>query len=85
MKTKNLLRAAAVVGPLVRLVRKPRKGRMERATDWMTQRLPGRQRRSRTSLMAGGLGAAAVALPLGLWVGRRLRRHPEPAEMAGTR
>jgi hypothetical protein len=83
MKTRNVLRAALLVPRIVRAVERARMSRMERAAGWVRGRLPVRRRRSRTPLVLGGLGAAAVALPLGVWVGRRVRGRTETAE-AGT-
>jgi hypothetical protein len=53
--------------------RNPKKAALLAAAGWVTKRvLP--QRRKRTSFgrtAAQGLGAAAVAIPVGLWVGRK--------------
>jgi hypothetical protein len=55
--------------------RHPRKAALLAATGWIANRvLPGRRRR-RTSFArtaAQGLGAAAVAIPVGVWVGRKV-------------
>jgi hypothetical protein len=56
----------------------PRKAAYAKATTWLVDRMtPSRRRRSRTRAVATGLGAAAVTVPLGLWLGRRIRsqRH----------
>jgi hypothetical protein len=46
------------------------------ATEWATDRIrPRRKRNSMRMTAAKGLGAAAVALPIGLWLGRRNRTN----------
>lgn len=55
--------------------RHPRKAALLAATSWVTSRvLPQRRKRhSFTRTAVQGLGAAAVAIPVGLWVGRKTR------------
>lgn len=55
--------------------RHPRKAALLAATGWITNRvLPGRRRRraSFARTAAQGLGAAVVAIPVGVWVGRKV-------------
>jgi hypothetical protein len=54
--------------------RNPRKAALLAATSWVTSRvLPNRRKKtSRTRTAAQGLGAAAVAIPVGLWAGRKI-------------
>jgi hypothetical protein len=73
---KAIKTAAWVKAPkLMFAKRNPKKAAFLAAAGWVTNRvLP--QRRKKTSLTrtaVQGLGAAAVALPLGLWVGRKAR------------
>ncbi len=52
----------------------PRKAAYAKAASWMMGRVaPSRRRRNRGRAVAAGLGAAAVTVPLGLWLGRRMR------------
>ncbi|CAN5670380.1 MAG: hypothetical protein H0U67_04040 [Gemmatimonadetes bacterium] len=49
---------------------------LSRAAEWATDRIRPRRKRNTLGLTAvKGLGAAAVALPIGLWLGRRVRRN----------
>jgi hypothetical protein len=63
----------------------PRKAAFAKATEWAVNRVaPGRKRRSQRNRTMTGLGAAAVAVPLGFWLGRRFWSSNEPhAEMRG--
>ena len=48
--------------------------RVERATNRALDRaIPARRRRSRRRSALAGLGAAAAAVPVGMWLGRRMR------------
>lgn len=71
---KKLLKGAAwLAAPkLMFAARSPTKAAMIKAVDWATD-LAGTKRRrtSRFGTAAKGLGAAALALPLGLWAGKR--------------
>jgi hypothetical protein len=73
---KALKTAAWVKAPkLMFAKRNPKKAALLAATSWVTSRvLP--QRRKKTSFTrtaVQGLGAAALAIPVGLWVGRKAR------------
>jgi prophage antirepressor-like protein len=73
---KALKTAAWVKAPkLMFAKRNPKKAALLAATSWVTSRvLP--QRRKKTSFRrtaVQGLGAAALAIPVGLWVGRKAR------------
>lgn len=64
----------------------PRKAGYAKAASWVVGRVaPSKRRHSRGRTVAAGIGAAAVTVPLGLWIGRRMRaeqRHaPEYAGM----
>ncbi|MEX0911870.1 MAG: hypothetical protein WD737_03380 [Gemmatimonadota bacterium] len=44
-----------------------------KAASWTMDRIsPARRRRARTRAALPGIGAAAVAVPLGVWLGRRI-------------
>jgi hypothetical protein len=61
----------------------PRKAAVAKATSWALGRIaPSRQRRSRTRMVATGVGAAAMTVPLGIWLGRRLRSMQHRDETA---
>jgi hypothetical protein len=79
LKTASYLAAPK----LTYAARHPRKAALLKAGTWATSRvMPGRRkRRSRTGLAMKGLGAAAVAIPLGIWMGRRMRAQPEMQQM----
>jgi hypothetical protein len=79
MKRKLLKAAGALAAPkLIRSISKPAGDRVLKATrhaaDGVLDLLPLRRRRraSPMRIAAKGLGAAAIALPVGLWVGRQL-------------
>ncbi|HEX2191049.1 MAG TPA: hypothetical protein VHG51_19225 [Longimicrobiaceae bacterium] len=77
MKKSNILKAAAwATAPKMMFAAKnPRKTALLKATQWAASRVrPAPRRRSTGRTAAVGLGAAAVAVPLGLWLGRRLRQ-----------
>lgn len=79
MKTRMVKKIGAMTAPVV-LSRMSRSGNraVSRAGDWAADRLmPNRRRRSPMRIAATGLGAAAVALPFGLWLGRRGRSSDE--------
>jgi hypothetical protein len=51
----------------------PGKAAMLKAASWTFDHVtPSRRRRSRTRSAVTGIGAAAVALPMGVWLGRRM-------------
>jgi hypothetical protein len=55
---------------------------ISRATDWAVDRIRPRRKRNTLGLTAAkGLGAAAVALPIGLWLGRRSRASRDHVDM----
>jgi hypothetical protein len=53
--------------------RHPKKAAFVAATGWVTRRLGRRQKPSIAKTAVQGIGAAAVAIPLGMWVGRKVR------------
>jgi hypothetical protein len=58
----------------------PRKAAMVKATTWAMSQIPTRRRRASARMTAAkGLGAAAIALPVGMWLGRRFMT-PQAAE-----
>jgi hypothetical protein len=71
---KLLKGAAWVAAPkLMFAAKNPRKAALVKAVDWATDLIPGRRKRtSFAGTAAKGIGAAAVAVPLGLWVGRKV-------------
>lgn len=79
---KLMKTAAWVTAPkLMFAAKNPKKTAFLKATEWAADRvIPSRRRRPSTAQTAAkGLAAAAVALPLGLWVGRKVRgRSPQP-------
>jgi hypothetical protein len=57
---------------------------LSRAAEWATDRLRPRRKRNTLGLTAAkGLGAAAVALPIGLWLGRRARSNRVETSRSG--
>lgn len=75
----GLLKGAAWVKAPKKMfaVKNPKKAAVIKAVDWATDRAghPKRWRKrkpSKTATALKGLGAAAVAVPLGLWVGKKL-------------
>ncbi len=85
--SKLLKGAAWFTAPkLMFAAKNPRKAAVIKAVDWVTDLVPGRRKRtSKLATAAKGLGAAAVAVPLGMWVGKKLRgdRHEAYAGAAG--
>jgi hypothetical protein len=79
MKKQMMKRAAKAARPVLKKAGKAARNELRmmgmlRAAEWAVDRATGRNRRSRRlRLAARGLAAAAVALPLGLWVGSRMR------------
>lgn len=65
----KMMRAAQAV----RGVRDPRKAALMKAARWAAERMQPEPKRDTARSAAIGLGAAAIAIPLGLWLGRRLR------------
>lgn len=55
---------------------------LSRAAEWATDKVRPQRKRNRMRMTAvKGLGAAAVALPVGLWLGRRRRSGDVDAGM----
>jgi beta-lactamase regulating signal transducer with metallopeptidase domain len=59
--------------------RHPRKAAFLAASSWVANRIRRRRRPSYARTAMQGIGAAAVAIPLGVWVGRKVRGANEPA------
>jgi hypothetical protein len=58
----------------------PKKAAMAKATSWALGHVTHRRRRPSMGMTAAkGLGAAAVALPLGMWLGRRMMERESGA------
>ncbi|HEX6924987.1 MAG TPA: hypothetical protein VF167_06135 [Longimicrobiaceae bacterium] len=83
---KRILKGAGYLAApkLLFTLNHPRKAMMARAATWATGHLMPRRRRSHTmgTTAMRGLSAAAVALPVGLWLGRRIfhrDRQPQSA------
>jgi len=54
----------------------PRKAAMAGAASWAMNRVTHRHRRPSLAMTAAkGLGAAAIALPIGMWLGRRMNEE----------
>lgn len=63
----------------------PKKAAFVKAADWAMDRVkPQRRRRSRSAMAMKGLGAAAVALPVGMWLGRRFRGSEQQDQFRGV-
>lgn len=71
-----LTAASYVAAPkLTFAARNPRKAAIAKAGQWALGRvMPSRRKPSYGKMALKGLGAAAVALPVGMWLGRRSRR-----------
>jgi hypothetical protein len=67
----------AVAPRLTRAALNPRKTAFKAATSWALDRTAGRRRQSARNLGMIGVGAAVLALPLGIWIGRRISRSGE--------
>lgn len=60
----------------------PRKAAMASMAAWAVDHMTPHRRRSHFgSTAAKGIGAAALALPVGLWLGRRMMQPREPQAM----
>lgn len=75
--SKKLLKGAAYVthpkGAFALL--NPKKAIIAKALEMAVDHIPGRSRRpSRTAIAARGLGAAALAMPIGFWIAHRMER-----------
>lgn len=63
----------------------PGKAAMISAASWtMDRMMPSRRRRYNGRTALTGLGAAAVAVPVGMWIGRRFWNSHSHAEHAGA-
>lgn len=79
---KQLLKGAGYVAApkLSFAFHHPRKAAMASVAAWAVNHMtPNRRRHHMRSTATKGLGAAALALPVGLWLGRRMMRH-SPAQ-----
>lgn len=76
MGMKNRLLSAAGYAAAPRLafaLQHPGKMAVASAAGWVANRIsPRRRHSSRGATAAKGFGAAAVALPVGMWLGRRI-------------
>ncbi|HUE96867.1 MAG TPA: hypothetical protein VMN39_09415 [Longimicrobiaceae bacterium] len=59
----------------------PKKAAFAKAASWATDRISPRRRVSKSAMAMKGIGAAAVALPIGLWLGRRFLGNEEHAPL----
>ncbi len=78
MKKSRIVKAAAwAAAPKMMLAaRNPRKAALLKAAEWAVGRVRPQPKRSSAGRNAAvGLGAAALAVPLGMWVGRKLREE----------
>lgn len=80
LKREAVRRAGKAARPLLKKAVKkaakmdPRARALLKAAEWAAGRVSGRSRSDRrAALGARALTAAAIALPIGLWVGSRLR------------
>ena len=73
MRKKLAKGAAYAVAPKLSFAAlNPKKAAFAKAASWaMDRAMPERRRRSRRSMAMKGIGAAALAVPVGLWLGRR--------------
>ncbi|CAN5616283.1 hypothetical protein BH23GEM6_BH23GEM6_23580 [soil metagenome] len=74
--SKTLMKTAGVAAATkaTRSFAKAQSKNLSAAADWATDRVRPRRKKTLFGLTAAkGLGAAAVALPIGLWLGRRAR------------
>jgi len=56
----------------------PKKAAVAKMAEWAVKRVsPARQRRARNRAAITRVGAAVMAVPVGLWLGRKLR-SPQP-------
>lgn len=77
MNKKDLLKKAArAAEPAMRMMpgkKDLRVAAMMKAARWASDRVTGRRRSRKKEYALKGLAAAAVAIPLGIWAGSRLR------------
>jgi hypothetical protein len=77
----RLLKTASYIAApkLTYAARHPRKAALLKAGAWATGLVMSRRSRSSRGMTAmKGLGAAAIALPIGMWMGRRMMNRQEP-------
>ena len=82
--TKKIMKGAGYLAApkLAFTMNHPRKAAMATAATWaMGHMTPRRKRSSMGMTAAKGLGAAAIMLPVGMWLGRRMMDGRAPAEM----
>ena len=84
MKKKLLKGAGYIAAPKLSFaLHHPRKAAMASVAAWAVDHMtPHRRRSNKAATAAKGLGAAALALPVGLWLGRRFM-HPSPSPSPG--
>lgn len=80
MKKKLLKGVGYVAAPKLSFAMlHPRKAAMAGVATWALDHMtPHRRRHTRRGTAAKGLGAAAIALPIGLWLGRRVFSQRQP-------
>lgn len=80
IKRKLLKGAGYIAAPKLSFaMHHPRKAAMASVAAWAFDHMtPHHRRHSRGSTAAKGLGAAAIALPVGLWLGRRMIHRQQP-------
>jgi hypothetical protein len=73
-----LMTAARLAAPHLLSMTRGRKRKLAtRAGKWASEHVMRRHRRSVARMALSGLGAAAVAVPVGMWVGRKLMERGE--------
>ena len=76
----TLKNAARMATPhLVALTRGKRKRMIVGAGKWAARQVVRKQKKAALRLAFSGLGVAAVAVPVGMWVGRKLMERGESA------
>ena len=64
----------------------PKKAVYAKAAMWLFDRVtPNRRRKTHKRSMATGIGAAAMTIPLGVWLGRRLMSDRATTSHTATR
>lgn len=82
MGIKKTLKKTTGIAGATRGFARSQGNNLSRAAEWATDRIRPRRKRNVFGITAAkGLGAAAVALPLGLWLGRRRRNSSAHVEM----
>ena len=76
----TLKTAARMAAPhLLALTRGKRKKMIVGAGKWAARQMAKKQKKAAVRLAFKGLGVAAVAVPVGLWVGKKLMERRESA------